>query len=400
MDQQRLNAFIVAKGLFERGAAAADGTAPGAMAAVILLDLAVESAAKAAFAVHRPTSFPGVGYATRTGDLPQILGARDPSLPQVLDALQASHRERLGDDQAELDGLREARKLHGVRNTVQHEAAVPSADEVDRSRLRANDVLHALLRAFFGMELSQVSRATLVRDPQVRAHIQSAEREFDDGHLTAAIGELSIAFEMARYAFRAGEPIKSSADVRRSDVRRAVVKFTRRARPSTTAVKRFGEKLKGLGLSQQDVRALTSHMVGDDDTDTRELERVLERLARRLDRLDDRVEALSMAADPGEYAWFRQLVPPPAAMSGDMGPEWMVPPPRRAVSTSDYSRAIDFVTTVALRWQELPAEGLGVLDDDLGIEVHRSLAAFATSPFGAGSIQRVPRRRVTDARLC
>jgi len=47
MDTQRLNALLVARGLLDRGRTAVDGTGPGAMASVVLFDLAVETAAKA-----------------------------------------------------------------------------------------------------------------------------------------------------------------------------------------------------------------------------------------------------------------------------------------------------------------------------------------------------------------
>jgi len=65
LDEQRLNALIVVRGLLERGTLGQDGTPPGAIAAVIVFDVAAETAANAAVRVKAPVAFPGAGYAIK-----------------------------------------------------------------------------------------------------------------------------------------------------------------------------------------------------------------------------------------------------------------------------------------------------------------------------------------------
>jgi hypothetical protein len=94
LDEQSLNAVIVARGLLHRATLTPDGTAPGAIAAVILYDVAVETAAKAALRVVGPGRLTQQRY-----------------LPQVLDQLHAEYRVLQADDQAEWRALEDARQL-------------------------------------------------------------------------------------------------------------------------------------------------------------------------------------------------------------------------------------------------------------------------------------------------
>jgi hypothetical protein len=60
----QLNAFLVARGLLQRGQQSIDRTSPGMITAVILFDAAVETASKATLAAFPPgaSDFPGTGY--------------------------------------------------------------------------------------------------------------------------------------------------------------------------------------------------------------------------------------------------------------------------------------------------------------------------------------------------
>lgn len=351
MDEQRLNAFIVARGLIDRGTSSADGTAPGAVAAVVMYDLAVETAAKATRAAYPVGTHPGTGYATKPGELTKA-PPQDPSLGRVLDDVLAAHRERAGDAQVDLDGRQGALALHRFRNGVQHEGNVPSADDVDRARLRATDFLESLLQTFFGTRLLGVSRAALLREPGVRERVEQAEEAAAQLGMDDAMQHLTVAFELSRSAFRATEPHRRRSDVRRTEIRRSLSQLVSPPKVSSILVGRVTDAFKRVGLQQSQAKEVTQALFGAKPADASALEKVLEQLAARLDRLDERMEALSVAGDPGEYAWFRQLVPPAV---GTLDGEWISYPPRRPVTQGDYRRAVDFVVSTALRWQQLPA---------------------------------------------
>lgn len=98
LDEQGLNAFVVARGLMERGTLGLDGTAPSAIAAVILYDVAVETGAKATLRLSLPVSVPGEGYFIKAAKRSE---QRKEYLPWVLDQLLASYRELKAEDQAD-----------------------------------------------------------------------------------------------------------------------------------------------------------------------------------------------------------------------------------------------------------------------------------------------------------
>lgn len=94
MEQSQLRSLVVARGLLER-AGAADETDAGRVSALVLCDLAVETAAKALLQGARPTEWPGTGYSASAADR-NGRAFRDPSLGLVLDSLLAIHRTRAG----------------------------------------------------------------------------------------------------------------------------------------------------------------------------------------------------------------------------------------------------------------------------------------------------------------
>jgi hypothetical protein len=194
MDEQRRNAFLVARGLLEHGEGSIDGTAPTAIAAVILYDTAVETAAKATLAAHRPRGFPGT------------VSGRE-HLPGVLDQLLAAYREREHDSNAELPGLADARQLHHYRNGVQHAGTIPSGDDLVRQRLRASDFLDSLAWNFFRVRLPEISRTSLIQVEHVRDQVQEAEKALAEGELDNAASAVATAVWMARDALCERRPI-------------------------------------------------------------------------------------------------------------------------------------------------------------------------------------------------
>ncbi len=184
-DDRSIRGFLVARGLLERAESFVDGSAAGAVTAVIVSDLAVETAAKATVVENPSGTHPGTGYLLRPN---QRRGpARDPSLPEVLDNVLAAWRERTKDANASLIELQKAARLREFRNSVQHAGVVPSADVVERSRLRAIDAVRVLARSFFDTELEQISRAQLIASSLVRGRVLLAEQHADKEEYSADI---------------------------------------------------------------------------------------------------------------------------------------------------------------------------------------------------------------------
>jgi hypothetical protein len=329
LDDQSLNAFIVARGLLERGTLGQDGTAPGAIAAVILYDVAVETAAKAAVRARPPSNFPGSGYVVRPAKRSE---QQKEYLPWVLDQLLASYRELLRTDQGDSQALRDARTLHDYRNLVQHQGTVPSLQDVDRQRFRATDFIGWVTRGFFDRELHEVSRAILIKDKDVRNSVEEAEQSLVAGDLTSAAEKLSIAFEAARHAFRSDQPFSSQKSIRGFDVSNAVSDLKR-------SFQAAGRGIPILNL--------------------RHLEQLLQTLVLRSDRVEDRLEALSLGAEASDYAWFRNRFP--RAHGPYNQGQWHVSWPtgsERLFTPEEVMRGMEFVTTVALHWQQFPSPGL------------------------------------------
>ena len=336
MDQQCLNAMVVARGLLDRGSSTLDGTSPGAIAAVIVYDVAVETAAKATLRVRpSPSAFPGTGYVIPSA---KRAAQHKEHLPWVLDQLLASYRELRADNQVELPALRDARALHDYRNTVHHHGTVPSPQDLERQRFRATDFITALVSSFFGRQLSEVSRAMLVQDKEVREAIEAAEQSLASGQLASAVEQLSIAFEVARAAFRLGQPFDSRKSLSVHDVRRALGEVSSRF-----------QLRKGLASGRLD-----------------SLERLLEALVRRSERAEDRLEALSLGAQASDYVWFQGRFPRAYRTLGSV--QWETPPrsnqPESRFNREEVIRGLDFVTTVALHWQQFPPAPNDELEPD------------------------------------
>lgn len=347
----------MSRGLLERGRASLDGTPPGAMATIVLYDLALETAAKTVRAAFPPSTSPGVGYATKPAEWRKT--TRDPSLPMVLDQILASRREIARDDTATIASLDGARRLREFRNLVQHDGNVPSPDELNRSWLRATDFIEEVLSVFFDRRLAELSRASLVADPEVRERITLAEKEASTDDFSSAVGQLAIAFELARYIFRTGEPARRRLRTSRSEIERALGHRPGRSRPfSSFTENKVRDALRaasGNKLSSGEASKVVQ-AIGASGELPKELPKFLVELTQAIERIDDRLEALSVAGDPSEYAWFRQRVPRPSAYWGDERLEFTSIPPDPPADQADFLRAMDFVTATALRWEQEPVE--------------------------------------------
>lgn len=339
MDEQRLRSFLLARGLLDRAQAAMDGTPPGNMAAIVLYDLAVETGAKAAAAVHRPKGFPGrqSDYILTKSQRDRSL-RRDPSLQFVLDELLAAAREVTASDDLRVTEIRGAARLHVLRNLVQHDAEVPSPDAIETARARALAFLTWLTETFFDVEFDKLSRASLVRNDGVRTQLEQAERYARDDLLEFASQSLAVAFELARIEFRTGQTLTTLSPLHG------------KIDPSTvdsalSEVRRGGDDPYGLGY--------------------RNLKDLFRGLAANVTRLIDRVEALSLGARASEYEWFLRNFPRVGSMVAPRGRRLYTYPISETISHEIYGRGYDFVLSAALHWQQFPQPAA---DDDASEE--------------------------------
>jgi hypothetical protein len=321
MEERWLRNLLVSRQLLEHASRQADGTEPGGAAAVVLADIAVETAAKAAVAVRPPSSYPGDGYIL-TANARRSQSRRDPTLPAVLDAALASWRESRGDEALASLEIAEAKRLHDYRNLVQHDAVVPAAAEVPRWLSRAELFVRWTVTEFFGLALEEVSRSVLIRDEQARARVLLAERHASEGEYRLAMAHLRLAFDSA---IRSRETSPSSGlTFIDSDIKAAVISAT------------------GTGYRR-------ARDVGD--VSPGRLVEVLRKMVRRLQEVDDVVRALTVGADPVEAEWFLATAPEP--VRGINSPYWEIfdDEPR---TRDDYQRGHEFVVSTLVRWQELP----------------------------------------------
>jgi hypothetical protein len=94
--------------------------------------------------------------------------------------------------------------------------------------------------AWFGRELETISRALLIQHDDIRAHVQDAEQLLERQEYGAAAERLAIAFELARWEFRAQLSREGSTDLllfRRPTLR---ARFLRSAGVATTTTASAG----------------------------------------------------------------------------------------------------------------------------------------------------------------
>jgi hypothetical protein len=312
VDDRQIRALIVARGFLDQGElAGSNATDHGAMSAVVLFDLAVETAAKGAM----------IGHARPAGR--KQLG-RDPRLPDVLTALTElwQARERREEEPSE---IAEVRRLHDQRNNVQHDSATPVGDDVTRARLRASGFITWVAETWLGVPLEAVSRAILIEHPRVREQVERAQRHAAEDDYNTAGEALAMAFEHARSDFRWQRGRTSPFErFTSSDVRRA------------------------LGLMKELIREIER----PGSRDERAFEKVFTGIVRQLERLNDQVEVLSLGARASDYLWFGQNFP---NVYGAFGTEELfVAGGHRAISREMYVRGLDFVVAAALHWQQFP----------------------------------------------
>jgi hypothetical protein len=324
VDERQVRLFVVGRGFLDRAELLGeDGTEPGRMSAIVLADLAVEMAAKAAVL-----------------DLPLAGNARlerEPALPVVLGALTEHWRQR-EQTQDDLPEVREIRRLHEVRNSVQHAGLVPSSEQVLESRVGSRRFLTWVATTWFGEDaLESISRARLIENQAVRSIVEQAERAAAEEDYSTAAQHLAVAFEMARRELR--------AETHRGFYVRPVTSFDVGA--AISEVRRGGGDTVGLGYDKFD--------------------EVLRWLVQHVERISDQVEALSLGARASDYTWFKNTFPAVGRQvrAGRALPEFVPYPVDKPITRAMYLRGLEFVTSTALHWQEFPtAEPESEPDED------------------------------------
>ena len=120
------------------------------------------------------------------------LGAR-PSFFDVLDKVSLHLGARW-----QFTSQGDVRRLHTVRNTVQHVGATPSATQLATWAAATRELARTLMLAVFGVDLDKIALSRVVEHPGLRALFEAAERALDDGDPTVAVHASFEAFSLAR----------------------------------------------------------------------------------------------------------------------------------------------------------------------------------------------------------
>lgn len=300
LSDQTLSTLLVARDLLRRADATSDGTNAGAMAAMILYDAAVETGCKAVLGVVAPET------------------SAEMHLPQVLDKLVQAWHDRGGTARppAAVSG---ARALRRVRNTVQHDGAVPSNLQVARARSDATACLSWAVRELLGVEFSDLTRSDAIADEGIRGYVLAGEEAANEGRYDDGLVELAKALRVARdiYALRprqnpwsVANDFKSALEVLASPDKGYIV----HGRASTSAGK------------------------------------VIEEMLRRLDEVEQSLDDVATNFDRGEYAWFQRVAP---YVFRTINGEWHVHSEEAGlqVAPGDFDRAHGFVVESIVRIQ-------------------------------------------------
>lgn len=328
MDQPQLNGLLVTKGLLDRAAVARDGTAPGEITALVLLDLAVESGAKA------------------------ILGSKvdkGAGFQATLNRLSEEHHSQTGND---LEGTGRIRELRDLRNGVQHAGNTPAPEDVDRYRLYATDFLDRTTRSLLGVAIGELSTASLLRHEEIRTAIERAESAARSGEMGDAARELAVAFSEIVYRFRSAQPWRRRGRLDHYSVRVAAEALTP-PKIRSALTNRLKQALASIPakrpLSVFEAGDIADAALGGGIGDTRPLVNVLQDLSTEVDFVSERLEAAMVVGDAGEHAWFRLRVGKAEATSDP--DRYLHPDP--PLDAREFRRATAFVVNAATRQQVL-----------------------------------------------
>jgi hypothetical protein len=209
--------------------------------------------------------------------------------------------------------------LRRVRNTVQHDGAVPAATQVARSRGEASGCLTWATRTFLNREFSDLTRTDAIAADEVKAFVIAAESEARAERFREAMAELSKALGTARGLYERS-PLTTAWSVTNS--------FQSALEVLADPSKRYivhGQASRAAGKLFQDA-----------------LDRI-EKLERALDEQ-------TFGLDASEHAWFLAHAPYTVrTLNGEWHSHW----PEEVVELSrpDFDRAHGFLVQTVVRME-------------------------------------------------
>lgn len=177
--------LLLIRSLYERALSSLDGSDVGAMSALLLADLAIETALKAALF-------------DKNVEVPKRA-----TVPDLVD-LVAGHFSELANSPV----LGMAKRIREARNPVQHAATPPARGSLHALLNDAGDVLTAVVGCGFGVDLANVSAVSLVADAELRMALEKARElcaaaDFD-GALRCSVAAFdSVCIRLGRWVRKA-----------------------------------------------------------------------------------------------------------------------------------------------------------------------------------------------------
>ena len=155
-------------------------------------------------------------------------------------------------------GLKAFGELHRVRNLVQHAGVLPSADQLPRWLSETEAMIDALVKATFGIGLSEVGASGGVKDGELRDKLEEAEGKLEKGEAEDSFDASWHGLESARRKFRQETGLSPRTG-------------------SAGAARKLERLDRNLGQLSADVLSLA-----------------------------DQIELSAFTAEPGEWLWLRQ----------------------------------------------------------------------------------------------
>lgn len=259
--------------------------------AVILLDYVAESTLK-----------------TLLSNLPSTKPKpkKDPSFPD----LWAKVDELSGEEPLPLKF--EIRSLHELRNLTQHRNAVPSIENVRDHSAYVLAFLRRVFSQFFELEFDDLTLASRVLDPALRAQLEAAETHLVAGRRREAVEEAAKALHKATWM--AGD---LAGVGHREPWTQQLTQLTISSPPGWTS-----RYLAGIGRQRDRTYPHTPSLFGRDDFSPAQrevLNHIVEWMQGLTEQLAETLRALAVGGDWAAYMRFRAVAPHVSLTSGPTG---------------------------------------------------------------------------------
>jgi hypothetical protein len=221
-------------------------------------------------------------------------------------------------------------RLRRVRDRVQHDGVVPSAEDIRQMRLQTDAFIRDVVREVLQKELEELSPVEFISYDEARHHLLEAERALRMDDYETAVTEAAIGFSIGRQQFHA-ETLSYESWSRRlidrllNDLGEAATKAARRVR--STELKEFASGFDS-----------NVHSFG---------------LASAFQELVEPLEIARYGLDAHRYARFKEVTPYVYWTLGGDNPKVSVPDEWNP-SQEDALVALDFATVSLIqlgRWK-------------------------------------------------